>query len=428
MTSKLPIGSKVALVGDSIAQFGVNVNQAQAPATIRSRYNGFLNYAFALSPLFQHDNWIDFSVTDIRFTGDNLGVSQEQAATFVANRLPELDALTAPLVIVSLGVNDAINVIGVTGQDIMDDLQTIVERALANTNTQEVILTTIRPWEAGFFFDDPARRQAREDANVLIRAYAAATDNVILCDVDLAYDPTQSGYAVTGATDDNLHPADLGGMLGGAVLSPILISLFESGNYLTDVFASVSQYLSANDSIFNSGTSGSPIGGVSGTVASNYNARLNGTGTAVASLEANADTGGQSMVFTLSPTTTSALSSSIEVRANDFTVTPDTWIQAWAEIEVDDWEHWSGGLLSLAPRNGTNPNTTIDGLFNIFNTDEFVQGARRMWLKTPPMLLPNDTTSLRATLSIYLDNDGGITDSGTCKMHRLFVSQVADPT
>ncbi len=279
------------------------------------------------------------------------------------------------------------------------------------------------------------RHQAHRDVNDWIVAQAGRA-RVVVCDMTAALrDPIRS--ALTGvhlepyawAVMDGVHASPRGAAAGGAVLSAALAQIIKPGTYF-NADPTVANLL-ANGRF--TGTGGTANNGMSGQIASNtFVSNVSGAGqpvTGVASLEANAETGGQTCVLAITSSGAGAADVRNTIRfshtnpATGFVSTD--WVQAVYEIELSGAE--SGILVCHQATLGQSSTITSRGLgesTGSHNTEPYPTENRRLWLATEPMLVETRTSfNPRLDLSVRADVAGSV----TVRVRRAFLRVVPSP-
>ena len=241
----------------------------------------------------------------------------------------------------------------------------------------------------------------------------------------LPIDYQTPGYVEIGGGsaehNDNLHPKYYGvSRHGGKILSGAFASVFPGANVNT--FTSRGTRISSlTDAIrLNTGasmtvaaalaTTGTTAYGVTGNVPTGWTVNgVNGqSSTAVISVEANATTGGQNIVLTITPGGTALLEKFvIRPQANSFAVSdlgaagPTMWGQTGLEFFVDDSPAWTTAYLNVVPQQNSNlysfnGNVALTGYGNGANPlhDRWLQTIAASWA------LPNAVTSTTWLLSV----------------------------
>jgi len=424
VSSKIALGSKLGFIGDSILNY--NHVSANGVNQIRSLSRGELTYAKMRSPRWRDDTWHDDADANGRFfTGANHGVSGD-TTTGVLARLNALIAMAPAIAVVAIGTNN----LSPTATAI-SEIQQICEQLLAANI--KVLLCTVRPWSTAKSGDNAGSRANRVTVNNGIRAYAATknTNSLRLCDLDLVYDPDNDGYGPVSWFVDGLHPIDLGASNAGAYIQAVLNDWFETGNWLTANFWD-SGNLQTNPTL--TGAGGGMGAGVTGVVPTSWRVQRGGTvaSTCVASVEANVDTGGQSAVLDITPVG-SAISERFEFQIGSVgqvnTMALDgQWAMAWAELEYDDKTWWGCPQLQLF--HGSDGTQFASGGYNSLSPINMAPVNGKLWVSTPPILMPAGITSYKFILQMRFNAADGVAAGngpGRVKVRRGWAGAISNP-
>ncbi len=443
-------GVKIATVGDSVIQFG---NSATA-STIENQADSELHWAlWRIGHRGRHHVWYDAANTtgevpdrvsvygdtnrtatgNILFSGANFGYAGD-TATGVAKRNAAVINSTADLIIYNAGTN-----FGTTDSAVATVTGKITEAVNAyRAAGKQVIVGTIRPRRVAVSPSgtqiSPASMQRIVDINAWIRANCAAL-GAYLWDAfddlrDPAYPPGDQLYGTDapGVTRDNVHLAPLGAWLSSRTLSLAIAQAIGAGSWFnTD--PTISNIL-ANGRF--TGTGGTANNGASGSMPSNaFLSNVSGAGqpvTAVASLEANADTGGQSIVIDISSTGAGA-ANVFNVMRLSFT-NPTTgfastdYVSAFLEVEA--------GASNIRPcfqaTLGQSSTISARGLgqtTSTYNNEPYpTADLGRGWIATEPLLVGARTSlNPRFDMSIRADLAGTV----RFKVRRAILRVVPSP-
>ena len=428
----LPVGARVAVLGDSITQFN-NSDNTTGTGPLSSQSQGELVSAQMLDPRFRCDVWLSTSDTRANryFSGANQGVTGDTisspgpaaSTTGMLGRLAtDILPLKPDVCIVAGGTNN------VTATNNLSGLQAICS-TLASNGIKPVVCT-VRPWTAARSGDSAALQQAALTLNANIRAFAAATPSITLCDLAAAYGcpgPTWAYAPTSYIGSDGLHPAAQGGYVGGKALVSSLASAIQSGNWPLNAFWNIGTNLVPSSvAILNGGTAGSKGTVVTGSVATGVAAYASTNSTMVASLIANATTGGMSQQFVVTPAGTATSESiPLSVKATLTGTTTNTYYIAFAEVEFDAWPAWAGSAIKL----GEVPASSSLVAYGMQPADvtktAFPEAARR-WVVIPPYKTTASATGLQLSLNIFFVPNGA-SGTGTFKLHRWGVFTMPDP-
>lgn len=279
------------------------------------------------------------------------------------------------------------------------------------------------------------RHQVHREVNDWIIAQAGRS-KVVVADMTAALrDPVRS--AATGVylepypyvIMDGVHASARGAALGGAVIEAALAQIIQPG-FAFDADPTVSNLLTNGRF---TGTAGTANSGCSGTMPNNtFVSNVSGAAqpvTGVASVEANAETGGQSVVLALNSTGAGAANTFNVIRfshtnpAAGFISTD--WVQAIYEIELSGAE--SGVMPAFQATIGQTSTISNRGLGQTrtdYNTEPYPTENRRYWIQTEPLLV-GARTGLNPRLDFAIRTD--LAGSVTVRVRRAFLRIVPNP-
>ena len=426
---KLLTGARVAWIGDSVVQFN-HQNPSSTNAALASQSKGEIVSAQMLDPRFRCDVWIS---TDTRggrqFSGANQGLTGDTASspgpsTDTGGMLGRLASDILPLrpdiCIVAGGTNN----IGATNNII--GLQAICTTLMQNFIRP--LLCTVRPWPSTYPGHTTADQEAMLTLNGQIRAYAASTPGVALCDLASTYGcpgPAWNFGPTAYYNANDLHPSQQGAYLGGKALAATLATLIQPGNwFVTGFWANGTNLLPAGQAIFNAGPAGGKAYRTSGTVPTGCNIYSNTVSANVVSLVANPGTGGNSVQMQITPAGTG----SYEIWPLTLVTAPvanaGSYVFGLAEIEFDAWAFWGGATFELSEQ-PSSANQTSYGMAVGTPVPTIAEAGRR-WLITPPLKLDGEATAVSPQITVYAMPNGA-TGVGTFKIHRWGVFPMPDP-
>ena len=296
--------TRIITIGDSITRG----NNYAISTAIENQGDGILAWALRDCPAFRHCVWYDAAATGGAtpplFRGANFGLSGDTATQIAARTTPMTNS-GADLAIVLAGTNiGATDALPATTQDSIQDILDDVTGAGIH-----VILGTILPREVKTSPTgseiSPALMQRILDINTWIRAQGAP--NITIWDAwDDLVDPAyvygvddEYGSPLAGITRDNVHLTPFGAYSAAKTLRGILRTLSATHMYDDTWFDSAP---AGGDNILTNGhftgTGGTAQNATSGAIANNWVVTNTdgaaGSVSAVCSLLANTDTGGQS--------------------------------------------------------------------------------------------------------------------------------------
>ena len=432
----LPAGARIAFIGDSIAQqnyFGAASGAASAGKTLIGVECGELNWAYAVDPRFNMDSWPD--ITDTRGTtsflrymqGANQGVSGESTTQMLA-RISEVTSKNADIVIINGGVNDNNGANTIPLSTTKSNIAAMVSATLAAN--KKVILGTPRPELRAAYIVDGADLWSWAQTNY------SGNPNVALWGAYpiLAAD----GPVANDFRDSDLHPGAYGVMataLGSDLSVPsnsllgCIRQFVASGNFVRDTLWART---SAGTNPTLTGTAGA-LSTFTGQVPTSWGlVRTSGSFTGVASVAANADTGGQSAVLTITPSGAGTaeewrfqLGSALSGAAA--TALQDKWMTLIAEVEHDGNPIF-GAIRAELTCNDTNYSGRMMSLGNSTSNagSRKLRGAVRYWLQTAAFQMPSTLTSVQTALYGLVQSANGASP-GVAKIHRVRLVELGDP-
>ena len=365
------VGSKIAVLGDSLSAAGV---EGAAPGTqvARTTNNGGLELALLMNPVALAEQWpADTSTEDSGYIaeythGANRAVGGTPA-TFHAARLSTVLAMQPAILYYSATVNS------LTASDVENY---IIASILTPAKNAGVYLAVggIRPFAQGSTFDQGATSiAARIRINNALKAWVTAQGPsvAIWVDHDAYADPDHDGYGDASLYWDGTHWNGLGSSMEGNYLAwTIFPQIFASGNRLNATWAAAN-YVS-NPTL--TGTGGTRSGNVTYastlSVPNNWRVGPSGTmtSTATAGLEANAETGGQNIVLTVTPNAapTGVVTASISGTALSVTATTSGALAVGqkvtgASVAADTYITAGAGSAFTVNKSQTVASTSVSG-------------------------------------------------------------------
>ncbi|WP_156361281.1 SGNH/GDSL hydrolase family protein [Sphingomonas sp. Leaf257] len=436
---QFPIGTKISVLGDSTVAHGT-FGASPGDKLVRKLNAGHYEVAQALKPRFAMEEWPSnttardnaaaggtSSYTKQWVDGGNRAVSGSPVS-FHAGLLPSTLAMGAPILAYSATVNSA----ALPGAE-----QTIIDQILtpAINAGKYVLVGTMLPWAAsGTGLDTPANVASRMRINTALRAWAASVGptKALLLDWDIPFPLDGSNYASSDNFYDTLHPNSLGAARLSLYLNSRLDLILPSDNQLLTRTAPNKQ---PNPTF--TGTTGTAAGTVSGQVPSGYRL-INASGTvstAVASLEANAATGGQSLVITVQP-----VSGSIAEEGFNFTYgTAGTipvsdmagqYVATYFEVEVPASPYVGVPTAYLYDAGSTMEARALDLDTTYGNSSKSDGSAKTFWVATDPVLVGASSTGPNVTLRLRLRGAEAFAAGAapiTIKIKRVWTGVVGDP-
>lgn len=450
---------KTVQTGDSIMQFA---HQSASASDIRNDADSELHWAlFRLGPSghrLRSHIWYDASnasgetpdrVTtygnttrvatgNILFSGGNMGYAGD-TSTGVNLRLNAAKNTTAGLMIYAAGTNvgstdSPVNV--VTG-----NIAAAISYALANS--MQIIVCTIRPRRVSLSPTGTEISTGTRDRNLSINDWMRANVESLggyLWDPwedlrDPAYNPGDNLYGTDapGVTRDNVHLAPIGAWLSSRTLALTIARVVSDVSWFnTD--PSVSNILT-NPTM--TGTGGTANNGASGTLPSNcFMSNVSGAGqpvTCVCSVEANPESGGQSIIFDF--TSTGAGAANVINQFNLSFTNPTTgfastdYVSSFFEVEV---QASSASTLMPAMQSTLGQSSTLSsrGFGQVINITTYGgqpfpnESIGTGWIATEPLLV-NTRTSLNPRLNFAFRAD--VAGTKRVKVKRRMLRVVPSP-
>lgn len=443
----LPAGTRVSAIGDSHIGYGVYAGTPLVPtrgntfAVGYSMANGFIEWARALDPRFDHDSWYDTAdPTGRNISGANQGIFgahlewSNDAPTGILTRLPALLA-KRPAVIILEGGTNSINSGDVAGRNRPAASSEIVEKLdkalqLARAGGTWVILMTIYPrgdWPKG----DP-RHKAIVDSNNWIRGQQARDG--VLGIVDGNDDILAPGGVqdLTLYQSDKIHLSPKGARkIGKEKLLPILQRAISAG--VTFNFDPAAENLAGASMGRLDGAAGAKAGwGITGQIPSGFRC---GIGRNAATVDCTIDELGSAIRgarLAVTPTDDNAAAyTHVQFNADPIEtvgkLVPGDWIYAAMFIEQLDGDQLGTARIVFKLQQGSTILQSVGGLWT--SSGEFARpvGAARegWWIKTNPFLMPDlPFDNLKCDFDITSDKAG---EPFTVRLSRFIVRKITDP-
>lgn len=433
-------GIRVAGIGTSLVQQSTVVSGSRISHSSR----GMIPWARAHSKgRFLHDVWIDPAVipgwepsgiagATRGFQGLNFGVSG-QFADQIEGRLDYVKqnySNAFDVILVDAGTNDM-------GPKTKEEIQATRER-ICNfflDMGKIVIFLPILARDVSSWASGSAQRKKANWINQKTREFVKRKKNCYLFDwnekwIDRA---NADGNPRSGVSSDGIHFSVLGGEDAGIYLAEFLSAIFPLAQ--TRVWSpddrydqTDNQYGNLLSNPFCTGNTGTEGTGASGDTATGMRLeRSSGSSTVVGSKEARTDNRGEWQVMTY------ALSGSAEDLFYFRTASADTahnlagkWVVASCEAECNASDAIRGITMALYDQNGTNGKSAtdlhpFDGVSNV----TWPPRARSLLLETPPILLAQDSTTMRWRIEMRVLGSGTI--APIIKAGSVCLRQVDDP-
>jgi lysophospholipase L1-like esterase len=408
---KLPVGSRMAYIGDSLVQ--TNHTALQTSGVVSTVSNGELNWARAIHPRFRADT-VQTSVATIggRFIrGANCAVQGAQVSSSqdfdLEEQAPVALAYGPQCVFIAGGTND------LSASDTATNLQTELTARVEYFLSRgiRVILCTIRPrstsgvgWNAG-----NQRWTELQNLNTWIRSYCASgRPGLYLFDPwnDLRdVGAPQVGEVIASYVYDAVHLNATGAQVSGLRLAPVIDRVFSSGVFWD---TSASNLLPGAAM---TGTGGTRQG-ATGDVATGWTVQKDGGvpgNIPVVCSKVNGDTAMQ-LVFTSDGLGTGTEGCNILTNPGTLTLTSGRWYQMMVPVEFEQSDLWTVQSVQLR---------TLDNRYQYGHigqdTTTPITSAWSGWLVTEPFLCQNSNDeSIRPSVRIVMRR--GIATTGTMRM------------
>lgn len=402
--------SRIGALGDSITQYGSYI----ATSVLGHSASGSMELMAALSGNFDIDIWGSDSNTNPGWNGANNGVAG-QTLTTIGDRSPDVNTLAIDALIIGGGTNDNI---GVNNYMSAVNAYTGMAAAAKAAGIRHVFIRSI--WPKGPSQSVTTTVADQQRYNAALKAYCDA--NSSWCHYIDIWSATTNpdGTPIAGVLNaDDLHPAAYGSLLSVPAYKAAFDAVTDAtktNNRLHDKYWALGGNLLANGaftgSVAASGT------GMSGVLPTGWTASgLTGT-TIVASLEANAETGGQSVVLDITPATGTG-SEVLTLTPASFTPTANLWYKLWMEFETQ-----GGGLPSIQTSTigVVSPDNPITAVRTLNGSLPAGQASGKIRAQAPPLQCKATATSLPITISIPKGNA-----PYRVKLHRVYFGQTSDP-
>ncbi len=417
--NKLPItlNDKLVFAGDSIFQAALVGSSAQK--NLQSLMKGEMNVARMLSPRYNMDSFcynrydVGNNPVALYYDGGNQGASGDTSSGLL-KRIQQILSLRPDVVVLAIGINDYLAA--------ANNIPNIIT-ALRNGGVKKIVLCTMRPTRSTDEGNHQKLLLQAENAKLV----AMAALDVIICDLYSAYNQGD-GYISTLDSADALHPTVRGAVKGGKALKAILDTLFPAGNVFDALFAGTNALLPAGVG-YNLGSVAGPGTGITGFVPANLLITRSSNGNIVGSLEANAQTGGQTAVFVITPGTGTTGQITVTPNPANYAYTSASkWFKIIAELELSGWDQWIVPTIAISKRpfDATLYSSafTVDNVVSMINPSG--QPALDMHVSSEPIQFDSATTGFYPSIKMNW-NETGATGTGTLKVKRWGVFEIPDP-
>jgi hypothetical protein len=404
----LNYSSRIVQLGDSITQYGGNL----ATSILSYQTQGELETAASIKGNYNIDIWGSDSATNPGWFGADMGIAGQTLST-IGLRLQDCINLAPDALIIAGGTND--NIGSSTVASVVSGYTGMATTA-HNAGVKHVFIRSI--WPKGPTQSTVSTVSDQRNYNAMLKAFCDA--NSSWCHYVNVFDAVTNtdGTPATGVLQsDDLHPTAWGGILAGTVMNNAIEAVMDStknSSWLTTNFWATGN-LMPSTGIFN-GTSGTLGTGVTGTLPTGWTASGLTSTTIVASLVANAETGGQTLVLDVTPASGTG-SETLTLTGTTFTQTANQWYRAWMECE-------SSGRIPKLRINGGVTNTDQPVVtVETTNGELFLSGASgKLKCVAPPLQM---TGSANAPLILIQIIKGQA--PYRIKIYRCYVGPTTDP-
>jgi hypothetical protein len=429
----LPSGSLIVTGGDSINEFDFNAGTAAQRTSglimnASANGGGEVVAALVMDPtLCYYDAWNDTTDTTglVGNTGRYYaGGDVAQAGAVSADIVAQVTRAVAyangavPLVVLGGGTN----YLGVSDATFLTQKLAEIDAWRAGFPRSPILVQGVRP--VSFAASGTGSRTAANTTakNVQVQAAVAARAGCYYVDMSgYADDSGNPGYALpifshtapyqASPGGDGLHPGPYGAYIhGGPAMLAAIQAHVQSGSNLIPL-RKVASVLPAGmgtntGSSAVSHTAGTGGGVISGNVPTSMDVAHGSAAnvsSCVCSLEANAETGGQKLVLTITPGGT-ATNEGFVIRPSLISITTaalqNQWTRMWAKIEADQ----GAGLMQVNVQaaeksNGVNNNTNCPyvGLFPRGS------GSRFFYPQTAPLKFVAGSTGVNPSITVRIN-------------------------
>ncbi|MDC9837959.1 SGNH/GDSL hydrolase family protein [Rhizobium binxianense] len=446
-TLPLPVGTRVSAIGDSHIGYGVYAGTPLVPgpsntfAVGYSMANGFIEWARAFDPRFDHDSWYDTAdPTGRNICGANQGIFgahlewNNEAPSGILTRLPVLLSKRPAIIILEGGTN-SINSGDIAGRNSPAAAAEIIAKIekglrLARAAGTWVILMTIYP--RGDWPKNDVRHKIIVDSNKWIRTQQGRDG--VLGIVDGNDDILAPGgiQDLTMYQQDKIHLAPKGARkIGKEKLLPILQAAISAGSTFNPnpaVENLAGAGLGRLDGI--EGEKADPE--VTGQVPSGFRCDIvrNAATVACSIDELDGPMRGARLVVTPSDNNDAAYTH-VQFSANPIAIAgrlvPGDWIYAGMFVEQLAGDQLGTARIVFKLQLGKILLRSVGGLWTSSGDFAHPVGAAKegWWIKTNPFLMPDlPFNTLKCDLDITSDKKG---TPFTVRLSRFIIRKIADP-
>lgn len=443
----LPVGTRVSAIGDSHIGYGVyagtplNPSRGNTFAVGYSMANGFIEWARALDPRFDHDSWYDTAdPTGRNISGANQGIFgahlewNNEAPTGILTRLPVLLSKRPAVVILEGGTN-SINSGDIAGRNSPAAAAEIIAKLdkglrLARASGAWVILMTIYP--RGDWPKNDARHKAIVDSNNWIRAQQGRDGVLGIVDGNddiLAPDGIQD---LTMYERDKIHLSPKGARkIGKEKLLPILQAAISAGSTFNPDPA-VENLAGANMGRLDGAEGDKADPEITGQIPSGFRCGIGRNAATVACSIDELEGAIRGARLTVTPTDNNdAAYTHVQFNANPIStagrLAPGDWIYAAMFVEQLAGNQLGTARIVFKLQQGKILLQSVGGLWTSSGDFAHPVGAARegWWIKTNPFLMPDlPFNNLKCDLDITSDKNGA---PFTVRLSRFIIRKIADP-
>ncbi len=435
---------KLGLLGDSLlAHQVIGFNDI---AKVKQNALGEFTNAIAQKPRILMEQWPydttteDGSYTKKYTTGANRAVNSSTVA-FAAGRVAGMAASNIDIFFYGPTINSA--------PETTSPETTIINNILEPMYAagKFVVVTTMRPiapggLNDGTYYDGGSHvtgtylgNRARINSAMATWAAAKPASRVLFINLDNVYDPDGDGYLDPAWTYDNTHLNPYGADKGAVYINQCLDTIIAPSVSLWAQQIALTNYQPNWNLTGTTGTKGSAK--ITGTVPTSWYCGVGGTGNSsvAVSVEANATTGGQNAVLTVTPNSADGTAyTGVTFASNGSTGNTAVagldgkYVRACVEVELDGNPAWGLPCVYFSDASSSTAYRRID-FDNIGNSaclPASGAAARSYYLMTDPLPMSAGTTGYKLSILFPINT---VTASGTpvAKVKRVRVVECGDP-
>lgn len=440
-----PAGTKLVTLGDSITQDN-NLSDL-AGQTVANQTDGIITWALRDVPAFKHQIWWEPTATEGAsanyFRGANFGIGGD-IPTGVAARLTPVINTGAPIVVLLIGTNtgatDASSAVKIAKiGEILTTLAAAGKTVLIGT----IFPRRVRSSPTGYEIT-PAQMVPILETNAYIRTLNNSFGGKVfvwdswddLIDPQWGVDHANYGSIKDAYTKDGVHITPLGAYTAAKALRAILRQMGGTdpwSNAWFDTNPSQSGNMLGNGKM--TGTSGTVSNGITGTAASNLTISGVASGrnvTGVASVIANAKTGGQTqrLVLTSDGLAGGTANENVTITLGNISyasLTNNDWVSLFAKIKVSG--NAQGALGNIGAYISNNITNKYGKGFDAYSsltlkTYPNTSDNYECWIQTEPIQW---VTGSAYFAYVFLQMIEGLAGSVTIDVEALILKKVPSP-